>query len=79
MDGYYYASDRSLSSEQGMSTDPYFFTNMVKRREEEYKIYTKRRAKVKRKRANNQKKLLVQEAKIGKEDPEAKKPRADGN
>jgi hypothetical protein len=79
-DDYYYDSERSLSSEQGMECDPHFFTNKAKRRDEQEKKRLKRRAKLERKRANKEKKLVVEEAKIfGEDDPEAKKPRTDGN
>jgi len=79
-DDYYYDSERSLSSEQGMEGDPHFFTNKAKRRDAQDKKHAKRRAKIERQRANKQKKLLVEEAKItGEDDPEAKKPRTDGN
>ena len=63
-----------------MEGDPHFFTNKAKRRDAQDKKHAKRRAKIERQRANKQKKLLVEEAKItGEDDPEAKKPRTDGN
>jgi hypothetical protein len=87
---YEYDSDRSLSSEDmaTMAGNPHFWTNTAKRRDEEWKKKQEeesrkkatKRAKAAEKRANRQtKKLLVQEATIGKEDPAANKPRTDGN
>jgi hypothetical protein len=79
---YYYDSDRSLSSGDPayIYSDPHYFMNKAKKRDEQDKKHAKRRTKIERKRANKQKKLLVEEAKItGEENPETKKPRTDGN
>jgi hypothetical protein len=79
-DEYYYDSERSLSSEQGMEGDPHFFTNKAKRRDKQEKKRLKRRAELETKRVNKQKKLVVEEARItGDDDPEVKKPRTEGN